>query len=74
MDGCQIDNYEQFTILGITLTLRIDGGITSIEMNNLFILMAEVIYLDARGDGGGSLLDFPKLFVKRVLIELWSLT
>ena len=37
-------------IPNLTLMLYIDGGITSIEVNNCFILMPEVIYLDARGD------------------------
>ena len=69
MDGYQIDNYEvdiyeQFTILGVMLTLRIDGGITSIEMDNHFILMPEVIYLDAQGNGSGGLLDLSELSVK----------
>ena len=44
--------YERFTIPGVTFTLRIDGGITSIEVDGRFILMPEVICLDARGDGG----------------------
>ena len=52
MGGYQIDNYEvdiyeRLTIPGVTLTLRINGGITSIKMDNLFILMPKVIYLDA---------------------------
>ena len=79
MDNYQINNYEvdiyeRFTILGVTLTLRIDGGITSIKVDNRFILMPEVIYLDALGDGGGGQLDLPELSVKRVLSELGSLT
>ena len=53
--GYQIDNYEveiyeKFKIFGITLTLRIDGGITSVMEDNGFFLMLEVIYLDAQGD------------------------
>ena len=52
MSGYQIDNYEVdiyewFTISDITLMLRIDGGITSVKVNNCFIFMLEVIYLDA---------------------------
>ena len=79
MGGCQIDNYEEdimsmFTISRVTLTLHIDGGTTSIEVYNHFILMPKVIYLDARGDGGGGLLDLLELSVKRVLTELGSLT
>ena len=35
--------YERFTILDVMLTLRIDGSITSIEVENRFILMLEVI-------------------------------
>ena len=70
----QTDIYERFTIPGIMLTLRIDGGITSIKLDNRLILMLEVIYLDIRCDGGGDLLNLPELFVKRVLTELRSLT
>ena len=52
MVGYQIDNYEvgiyeRFTIPGVTLTLRIDGGIMSVEVDSHFILMPEVICLDA---------------------------
>ena len=52
MGGYQIDNYEVdiyewFTIPCVTLTLHIDGGITSVEGDNHFILMPKVIYLDA---------------------------
>ena len=54
-------------------TFCIDGGITSIEVDNRFILMLEVIYPDARGDGGGGLLDLPELSIKRVIAELGSL-
>ena len=61
--------YERFTILGVTLTLRIDGGITSVEVDNRFILMRKAICLDAQGDGGGGLLDLPELSIKRVLAE-----
>ena len=51
MDSYQIDNYEvdiyvRFTIHGVMLMLRIDGGIMSIEVDNCFILMSAVIYLD----------------------------
>ena len=79
MDGYQIDNYEVdiyewFTIPSITLVLCIDGGITSTEMDNRFILMPKVICVDARGDGGGGLLDLLELSIKRVLAELRSLT
>ena len=70
MGGYQIDNYEGFIILGVTLLLHIDGGITSVEVDNHFILMREAIYLDDRGDGGGGLLKLPELSVKRVLAEL----
>ena len=38
-----MDIYEQFTVFGVTLTLRIDGDITSIEVDNLFILMLEIM-------------------------------
>ena len=46
IDNYEVDIYERFTILGVSLTLRIDGG----------------------------LLDLPELSIKRVLIELGSLT
>ena len=51
MTGYQIDNYEveiyeRFTIYDTTLMLRIDGGITSVKVNNYFIFMFEAIYLD----------------------------
>ena len=62
-----------FTIPGVTFTLRIDGGIMSIEVDNRFILMPEVISLNAQGDGGGGLLDLLESSVKRVLVELRSL-
>ena len=42
----EVDIYERFTIPGVTLTLRIDGGITSVEVDNRFIVMPEVTYLD----------------------------
>ena len=79
MDSYQIDNYEvdiyvRFTIHGVMLMLRIDGGIMSIKVDNCFILMSEVIYLDTRGDKGGGLLDLPKLSIKPVLAKLGSLT
>ena len=55
MGGYQIDNYkvdiyELLTIPDVMLTFCIDGGITSIEVDNRFILMPEVIYPDVRGD------------------------
>ena len=43
----EVDIYEGFTIPGVTLSLRIDGGIMLIEVDDHFILMPEVIYLDA---------------------------
>ena len=43
MGGYQIAIYERFTIPSVTLTLHIDGGITSIEVDNRFILMPEVM-------------------------------
>ena len=64
IDNYEVDIYELFTIPGITLMLRIDGGTMSTEVDNRFILMLEVIYLDARGDGGGGLLDLLELSVK----------
>ena len=78
MGGYQIDSYEvgiyELTIPGVTLTLRIDGYIASIVVDNSFILMPEVIYLNARGDGGDGLLDLPKLSIKGVLAKLGLLT
>ena len=52
MGGYQIDNYEvdiyeRFTIPSVTLTLCIDGGITSIKVDDCFTLMPEVIELAA---------------------------
>ena len=46
IDNYEVDIYERFTIPGVTLTLRIDGGITSVEVDNRFIVMPEVTYLD----------------------------
>ena len=48
MGGYQIDNYkvgiyERFTIPGVTPTLRVDGGITLVQVNNHFISMLEVM-------------------------------
>ena len=48
MGGYQIDNYkvgiyERFAIPGVTPTLRVDGGITSVEVDNRFISMLEVM-------------------------------
>ena len=74
IDNYKVDIYKRFTIPSVTLTLSIDGGITSIVVDNRFILMPKMIYLDARGDGGGGLLDLLELSVKRVLAELGSLT
>ena len=64
IDNYEVDIYERFTILDVTLTLRIDSGITSVEVDNRFILISEEIYLDARGYGGGVLLDLHELSVK----------
>ena len=38
---------NEYYICIYMLTLRIDGGITSVKVDNLFILMSGVIYLDA---------------------------
>ena len=46
IDNYEMDIYEWFTIPGVTLTLHIDGGITSFKVDNRFILMPEVIYLN----------------------------
>ena len=73
IDNYKVDIYEWFTIPSVTLMLCIDGDITSIKVDNCFILMPKVIYLDARGDEGDGLLDLPKLAVKRVLAKLRSL-
>ena len=43
INNYEVDIYEQFTIPGVTLTLHIDGGITSVEVDNRFILMPEVM-------------------------------
>ena len=43
IDNYEVDIYERFTILGLKLTLRIDGGITSVEVDNRFILMPKVM-------------------------------
>ena len=74
INNYEVDIYKRFTIPSVTLTLRIDDGIMLVEVDNCFFLMFEGIYLDARGDGGGGLLDLPELSIKRVLLELKSLT
>ena len=38
-----MDIYEWFTIPDVELTLCIDGGITSMKVDNCFILMPEVM-------------------------------
>ena len=43
MDNYEVDIYEQFTIPNVILTLRIDDGITSVEVDNHFILMPKVV-------------------------------
>ena len=64
IDNYEVDIYERFTIPDVTLTLRIDSGITSVKVDNRFILISEEIYLDAQGYGGGVLLDLHELSVK----------
>ena len=43
IDNYEVNIYELFTIPSITLTLSIDGGKTSVVVDNHFILMPEVM-------------------------------